>query len=46
MYGDNGSPCLIPLEGSKGSSIPPFTKMEILVDEMQLIITRVSLGGK
>ena len=45
MYGDKGSPCLMPLVGSKGSKAPPFTKMAVLGDVMQLIIILRIFGG-
>jgi hypothetical protein len=46
MYGDRGSPCLIPLDGEKFSRRSPFTKMERDEDEMQDIISSIQEEGK
>ena len=45
MYRDKGSPCLIPLEGSKDCKAPPLTKTNMLVVTIQLIMILVSFGG-
>ena len=45
-YEDSGSLCLMSLEGSKDSKAPPLTKMEMLEEVTQLMITLVSFGGK
>ena len=39
------SPCLIPLDGRKGSKAPQLNKMEIDEEETQLIIKVISWLG-
>ena len=33
-YGESGSPCLIPLEGQKGSIVSPLKSSEVVTEEM------------
>ena len=46
MYGKIGSPCLIPQEGLKDSSLPPLKRMKTVGDEIQSIIRAIRFGGK
>ena len=46
MYGKIGSPCLIPREGLKDSSLPPLKRMKTVGDEIQSIIRDIRFGGK
>jgi len=43
-YGDKESPCPIPLEMAKASSVPPLKRIELLAEDTQLMITLISLG--
>ena len=43
--GERGSPCLIPLEGRKGSSLPPLKRIDTEELEMQLMISLIIEGG-
>ena len=45
-YGDNRSACRMPLEGWKESIMLPLNRIEILVEETQLIIRVIILLGK
>ena len=44
-YGERASPCLIPLDGWKGSKAPPLNKMEMDKKETQLIIKVIGWLG-
>lgn len=43
MYGDMGSPCLIPQVWEKKNILVPFTRIEIELVEIQFIISLVIL---
>ena len=43
--GGGGSPCLIPLEGWKGSKQSPLRRIERLEEEMQDMMSEIQSGG-
>ena len=44
-YGERGSSCHIPLVGLKELSLPPLKRIEVVVDETQLIISLIISSG-
>ena len=45
MLGEKGSPCLMPLEGWKGSRRSPLRRIKRLEEEMQDMMSEIQSGG-